>query len=73
MVLASGFSWFWVSETTYPYVLLEDFSWSFIQKENNQIFWLMILLLKNGICWTNSFQKQATLLKKEWKKLRIRS
>ena len=31
------FSWFWVSETTYPYVLLEDFSWSFIQKENNQI------------------------------------
>ena len=31
------FSWFWVSKSTYPYVLLEDFSWSFIQKENNQI------------------------------------
>ena len=63
------FSWFWVSETTYPYVLLEDFGWSLSKRKPNLD---MILLLKNGICWTNS-PKASDTFEEEWKKLRIRS
>ena len=31
------FSWFWISSTTYPYILLEDESWSYIKKDTNSL------------------------------------